>query len=70
MVKIQKHKAYTYKAEDGREIEHYKYLVTVPVSAITELGWQEGQELNIIVNQHALVLKAGNASNKPKAKKE
>ncbi|MEM0075761.1 MAG: hypothetical protein QXV84_05380 [Conexivisphaerales archaeon] len=39
MVKLQKHKAYTYMAGDGKEIEHYKYLFTVPEGAVDKLGW-------------------------------
>ena len=70
MVKLQKHKAYTYEANDGKKIDHYKYLVNIPESAMAELGWEEGEELNVIINQHALVLKAGNDSNREKAKKK
>ena len=57
MVKLQKHKAYTYKSETGKNIEHYKYLVNVPESALNELGWTEGQELNMSINQNSLTLK-------------
>ncbi|MGI0085915.1 MAG: AbrB/MazE/SpoVT family DNA-binding domain-containing protein [Nitrososphaerales archaeon] len=56
MVKIQKNKAYTYKADDGKKIDHYKYLVTIPESAMAALGWEEGQELKPVVRRDTLVL--------------
>ncbi len=59
MVKLQKHKAYTYQANDGEKIDHYKYSINIPESAIAELGWAEGQEINLRIDQHALALKAG-----------
>ncbi len=56
-VKLQKHKAYTYKSESGKEIEHYKHMVTVPESAIGELGWNEGQQLTYTINGNVLIMK-------------
>lgn len=56
MVKIQKHKAYTYKSDSGQEIEHYKHIITLPASAISELGWNQGQELTWTINGNALIL--------------
>jgi len=57
MVKLQKHKAYTYKSEAGKNIEHYKYIVTIPQSAISEAEWDEGQELNCVVNGNTVILR-------------
>lgn len=52
MVKLQKRFAYKYK-----EKEHYKHLVTIPQSAISELGWNDGQQLSFTVNNNTLVIK-------------
>jgi len=57
MVKLQKQKAYTYKAESGEEIDHYKHLVVVPEDLIETLGWKEGIDLTAAVEGEALVLK-------------
>jgi len=57
MVKLQKHKAYTYKSESGKNIEHYKYIVTIPQSAISKAEWDEGQELNCTVNGNTVILR-------------
>ena len=52
MVKLQKHFSYKYK-----EKEHYKHLVTIPQSAISELGWNEGQQLIFVINNNTLIIK-------------
>lgn len=57
MVKLQKHKAYTYKTESGKEIEHYKHTVTIPEDAIQQLRWKDGIELNASIARNSLVLK-------------
>jgi hypothetical protein len=57
MVKLQKHKAYTYKSESGKEIEHCKHIVTIPESAISELGWSEGQQLTYTINDNVLIVR-------------
>lgn len=56
MVKLQKHKAYTYKADNGKKIEHYKHLVVIPEDTIAELGWRNGVELSPVVKNNTLVL--------------
>ena len=66
MVKLQKHKAYTYTTDSGEEIEHYKHLVVLPESTVTELDWQAGQELELTVTKGELKLKAINARGRPK----
>lgn len=63
MVKLQKHKAYTYKSDSGEEIDHYKYVINIPESALGELGWSEGQELNFQINRHSLILEPSPKSN-------
>jgi hypothetical protein len=60
MVKLQKHKAYTYRADSGIEIEHYKHLVVIPEEAIQNLGWQEGQELSWCVTSDKLIFATRN----------
>jgi hypothetical protein len=62
MVKLQKHKAYSYEATSGEKIEHYKYLVNIPESALSDLGWNEGQELNFTINRNSLILKPATKS--------
>jgi len=56
MVKLQRHKAYTYKSDSGKAIEHYKYLINIPESALGKLGWNEGQELNFSIHDNVLTL--------------
>ena len=56
MVKLQRHKAYTYKTESGEQIEHYKYLINIPENALSELGWNDGQELSFRITNKSLVL--------------
>jgi hypothetical protein len=63
MVKLQRHKAYTYKTESGEQIEHYKYLVNIPENRLNELGWSDGQELSIRVYNKSLVLEASKSNN-------
>ncbi len=57
MVRLQKHKAYVYESESGEKIEHYKHLVNIPEDAIEKLGWEEGVELESIVQAEKLILK-------------
>lgn len=57
MVKLQKHKAYTYKTESGKKIEHYKHTIVVPEDTINRLGWKTGMELTVIPKGNSLVLK-------------
>jgi len=62
-VKLQKVKAY--KLEGNRY--QYKYLLTVPETTISELGWQEGTELNdSIESGHLRIDLAPSQSRKPK----
>jgi hypothetical protein len=56
MVKLQRHKAYTYKTEGGEKKEHFKHLVVIPEEAIQNLDWREGQELSWTVANNKLVL--------------
>ena len=48
-MKLQKQVAYKYKDKT-----HYKYVVIIPETAINELGWNEGQELKLSINNSAL----------------
>ena len=57
MVKLQKHKAYTYKSESGEEIEHYKHLVVIPEEIIQSLGWNAGTELIPDIKNGSLMLR-------------
>jgi hypothetical protein len=56
MVKLQRHKARIYKAESGKETEHYKHIIALPESAISELRRYEGQESTWSINENALTL--------------
>lgn len=56
-MKLQRQKAYTYKAESGEEIDHYKHLVIIPEDMIETLGWRDGIDLTVAVEGEALVLK-------------
>ncbi len=57
MVKLQKHKAYTFKTKDGKEIEHYKFTVVIPEKNMQALQWRDGDELDCAVKGNALILK-------------
>ncbi len=57
MVKLQKHKAYTYKSESGKEIQHYKHTIVIPEGIIHTLGWNTGIELIPNIEGDALFLK-------------
>jgi hypothetical protein len=63
MVKLQRQKAYTYKSNSGKEIEHYKYLVNIPENALSELGWNDGQELSFRITNKSLVLEPSKSNN-------
>jgi hypothetical protein len=56
MVKLQKHKAYTYETEKGKKIPHYKHLVVIPENVVSEVGWNEGAELRISVANNSIVI--------------
>jgi hypothetical protein len=51
--KLQKQLSYTYK-----EKKHYKHVLVVPDEAITELGWQGVQELELNVKNGRLIIEA------------
>ncbi len=57
MVKLQKHKAYTYKTDAGEKIDHYKHIIIIPEEMVDALGWQNGVELQPIMRNNSLVLK-------------
>jgi hypothetical protein len=57
MVKLQRHKAYTYETDKGQKIEHYKHLVVIPEDKLHALGWNEGDDLDSVVKGNALVFK-------------
>ena len=57
MVKLQKHKAYTYKADDGTSIEHYKHLVVIPEQTLQQLGWPEGIELSMTTRANSVTIR-------------
>ena len=48
-MKLQRQVAYKYKDKT-----HYKYVVIIPENLISELGWSEGQELIMSVNNSVL----------------
>jgi antitoxin component of MazEF toxin-antitoxin module len=49
--KLQKQLAYKYK-----EKKHYKHVIVIPDEAINELSWKGGQELEITIKNHQLVI--------------
>jgi hypothetical protein len=49
--KLQKQLAYKYKGK-----KHFKHVVIVPDEAITELGWEGGQELELTVKDGKLTI--------------
>jgi hypothetical protein len=49
-MKLQKQVAYKYKDKT-----HYKYVIILPESTITELGWKEGQELDLEIQKSRLI---------------
>jgi hypothetical protein len=57
MVKLQRHKAYTYKTDSGETIEHYKHIINIPEDILTELGWTSGISLTAIPKGNSLILK-------------
>jgi len=52
-MKLQKQVAYKYKDKT-----HYKYVLVIPQDTISELGWNEGQELKVKVEQTQLILES------------
>ena len=56
MIKLQRHKAYTYKTEKGEKIEHFKHLLIIPEEALQNLGWEGGQELSWFIADDKLIL--------------
>lgn len=59
VVKLQKHKAYTYKTDAGHDIEHYKHTINIPEDTINKLGWSSGMDLAVIPKGDSLVIKPG-----------
>ncbi len=57
MVRLQKHKAYTYEAKDGTEIDHFKFSVVIPEDTLRQLGWDSGLELTLQPKGNTLTLK-------------
>jgi bifunctional DNA-binding transcriptional regulator/antitoxin component of YhaV-PrlF toxin-antitoxin module len=54
---IQKHKAYVYKTEGGKSIEHYKHTIVIPEDIMGELGWKAGMDLEAEVKGPILMLR-------------
>lgn len=63
--KLQKQLAYRYK-----EKKVYKHVIVVPDEAITELGWQGGQELELTIREGQLVLAIKNETAKAEPEQE
>lgn len=70
MVKLQKHKAYTYRTESGEAIDHFKYVINVPEGALNKLGWNDGQELSLTISDNSLTLKPNNNGSSSAKKKK
>lgn len=52
MVKLQKRFAYRYK-----EKEHYKHQMTISEEVLEKLGWEEGDELDLLPKGDKLIVK-------------
>jgi bifunctional DNA-binding transcriptional regulator/antitoxin component of YhaV-PrlF toxin-antitoxin module len=52
LVRLQKRFAYKYKDK-----EHYKHMITIPEGTVERMGWKEGQELEQVVQDGALVIR-------------
>ena len=52
MVRLQKRFAYKYKDK-----EHYKHQVTISEEVLEKLGWQEGDELDLLPKDGKLVVR-------------
>ena len=50
-MKLQKQIAYKYKDKT-----HYKYVIILPENTISELGWNEGQELITKIEGNRLIV--------------
>lgn len=50
-MKLQRQVAYKYKDKT-----HYKYVIIIPQNLITDLGWQEGLELESKIDGLKLIL--------------
>jgi hypothetical protein len=57
MVKLQKHRAYTYTTNSGEEVEHYKHTLVIPEETVHQLGWKTGIELSLVAKRNSLLLK-------------
>ncbi|MGQ0606451.1 MAG: AbrB/MazE/SpoVT family DNA-binding domain-containing protein [Candidatus Nitrosotenuis sp.] len=53
MVIIQKRFAYKYKNK-----EHFKYQIVIPQDIIEQLGWKEGKDVELSVENKKLILKS------------
>jgi bifunctional DNA-binding transcriptional regulator/antitoxin component of YhaV-PrlF toxin-antitoxin module len=50
-MKLQKQVAYKYKDKT-----HHKYVIILPENTVVELGWKEGQELDLEIQQSRLII--------------
>jgi len=50
-MKLQRQKAYKYKDKT-----YYKYVLIIPEKTISELGWEDGQELGSQIEGTKLIL--------------
>ena len=50
-MKLQKQVAYKYKDKT-----HHKYVIILPENIVNELGWKEGQGLNLKVEGSRLIV--------------
>lgn len=49
--KLQKQLAYKYKDK-----QHFKHVIVIPEEAIDKLGWKAGQQLDLRIREHRLVI--------------
>ena len=56
MVKLQKILAYKYKTKTGETKNNYKYVLNIPQEIIDELGWNNGNELELLAVKIVLII--------------
>ena len=56
MVKLQKILVYKYKTKTGETKNNYKYVLNIPQKIIDELGWNNGNELELLAVKVILII--------------
>ena len=56
MVKLKKILVYKYKTKTGETKNNYKYVLNIPQKIMDELGWNNGNELELLAVKVVLII--------------